>query len=520
MSTPPVSGRLTASIVVLATLLALPDAARAQEQPSAGSAEAAAPTTPPPAPSQGARELQRIRARSAAIIGDAEMFDDGSYDLSRAQQQALAALDCPRALAIAAMTDEERGRARAGIPDPEDPDLSYEESNYAGAELRDLERYGYDHALTRSLSCPRAVDRARVHLALGSDRGLAFLIEARRAHEPGTAALDALVTPGQRDLLARLQEMDGDFSRARAPSVEMLLQMLTLTIGGPDCTARSPDLHEVRGEDGYLHESHEPVAGFVLIHCLTDYMEFHSSWSLPVVSLIAHVGTEGVRVVDRLRDEAWSSNDSVEGELVRGAHVSGSVIAVEVELGVGGMGDPADVARALLLVCSGTSLRCRRVELGSGESRSRWALEGSRLTLLDPTSFSVQAAVDVERWIARELDIVTDPPRPEPVSYLAPGRASWEYQEITEAEGCRYTVVDARGPLNVRARASAGSAVRGTLPLGAVVRATETGAGWIRIEAPLAGWLHRSGLLRTCIDAVEGRLEDEAAEAGDEQSDP
>jgi hypothetical protein len=465
-----------------------------------------------PRPSSALAERNRFRARLEAIENVAEPNDDGTFELTPAQARRVAEMNCPWALAVAAMTPEERAAeiARARV-DPDDPSLGYEERNAATSENTLLEELGLDRALERALDCRASLDRARVYLALGHDGGLRWLERAARDGERGVETLEATLSVPQRALYGVLREMRGDLSRARASSLEQLTTALGLLVG-ERCVSRAPGPAYLGGEEA----PPGPVGGLALIACPTGRPGFHDAYDFAIVTLVARVGEDGARVVDRLRDIASHNASWFEGEGVRGARVEGSIVVMETELGSGEGYDgvDVDVARAGLLVCSGASGRCRRADLGSGPGRARWALVGTTLALIDASSFAVLGAVDVERWLAGEVALVTVPPRAEPPSPLTPGPATFAVADLSESEGCWFTVIDADGALNARERASARSAVVGSVPRGAIVHATEVATGWIRVAAPVAGWLHRGGLARTCVEAVAERLggDDEASE--------
>ena len=429
------------------------------------------------APSPARLERDRI---AAELTRAAEPYRsaDGSFALDARAITALAPIACRWALAVAALSSEERRvlRVRAGE--------SYEP------------RAGVDGALVGAAGCLDPTERARVRHALGAPGWARELLDATATHRSAAAAFESALPPPDAALLAALRAAGGDLRRleaSRPPELARLVGELT----GQECRL-VPATLEALAIDGGTSAS-PPPRGFSVIVCEAPFVpDFAVSYgfgepycdnvSFPQVALLAHGSRGRHRVIAELaQNEGDSWEGFVSGEHITAIQSTSGAVLFEVETS-----STDTTHHAEIVVCSPRTEACRWVHVATGDAAPAYTLTDTTLTV-------GQVTVTLRDWLAGtgasfgRADRAHDFPVP----------FRWAQREAdgtrnTEAARCTFVVRDADGTLNVRAEPDQRSRVLGTIPTGSEIRAVWVTRSWLRIEQPFAGWIFRGATERRC----------------------
>jgi hypothetical protein len=459
---------LRAGLVSLAALVALSAPAGAQRTP------------PSPAMVERDRLAAELRA-TAARLGRRD--EDGLLALDRAADEALRPIACRWALAVAALTPEERRRLRAREGDEHDP------------------RAGVDGALVGASRCDDPVDTARVRLALGAPGWARMLLEASAAHRTSAAAFEATLAPADATLLATLRAAQGDARRLEAMRPAELARLVG-ELTGQRCRAVAASTEELWDGD----EAPAPGATarpFSAIVCEAPFEpDFGIAYGLespycdnvtfPRSVFLVHAARGRARIVAELaqaESDSWAGFQ--QGERVADIARSRGAIAFVVQT-AGFVQDDVQVNGTDLAVCSPRTGACRWAHVADGDAAPAYTLTDMQLTVGSTT-------VDLRDWLADTGPTLgrAERARTFPVPFRWAQRND-DGTRNTEAERCTFVVRDPDGTLNVRSEPDQRSRVLGTVPAGAALRAVWVTRSWLRIEQPMTGWIFRGGTERRC----------------------
>ncbi len=463
------SPALRTSLISFASLLALISPVEAQRTP----------------PSAAMAERDRLAAElrtTADRLWRREEHDVLERD--RRAYEALRPIACRWALAVAALTPDERRRLRAREGEQHDP------------------RAGVDGALVGASRCDDPVDTARVRLALGAPGWARPLLDASAAHRSSAAAFEATLAPADAALLATLRAAQGDVRRLEAARPAELARLVG-ALTGQSCRAIAATIDELwDGEDGAPGPG-ASARPFSAIECEAPFEpDFGIAYGLeepycdnvtyPRTVLAVHGARGRVRVSTEL---AQSETDSwagfQQGERVAGIARSRGAVVFTVQT-AGFVQDDLRVQGTDAAVCSPRTGACRWVHVADGDAAPAYTLTDTHLSVGSVT-------VSLRDWLAGSGPT---PGRAE-IARTFPVPFRWAQRNddgtrSTEAEHCTFVVRDPDGTLNVRSEPDQRSRVLGTVPAGAELRAVWVTRAWLRIEQPMTGWIFRGGTERRC----------------------